>query len=132
MDYLGMFPSASRGKVRFMGMAAALLGQITDLMDVAAGINGAFSVSSAVGAQLDALGEFFAIPRQYGWNDTTYREYIRKKLEIWRWDGTNSTVGDVLAGQPGAQMIDNGDGTVTVSPATGVFPIPLGIQGINQ
>ena len=132
MDYLGMFPSASRSKVRFMGMAAALLGQVTDLMDVAAGINGAFSVSSAVGAQLDALGEFFAIPRQYGWNDLTYREYIRKKLEIWRWDGTNSTVRDVLAGQPGAQMIDNGDGTVIVRPGSGVFPVPIGIQKINQ
>ena len=132
MDYLGMFPSASWGKVRFMGMAAALLEQVTDLMDVAAGINGAFSVGSAVGAQLDALGEFFSIPRQYGWNDTTYRDYIRKKLEIWRWDGTNSTVHTVLAGQPGAQMIDNGDGTVTVSPANGVFPVPMGIQKINQ
>ena len=130
MDYLGMFPSASWGKVRFMGMAAALLEQVTDLMDVAAGINGAFSVGSAVGAQLDALGEFFAIPRQYGWNDTTYRDYIRKKLEIWRWDGTNEMVGTVLAGQPGATMIDNGDGTVTVSPATGVFPIPAGIGAV--
>ena len=59
MDYLGMFPSGSRGKIRFMGMAAALLGQVTDLMDVAAGINGAFSVGSAVGAQLDALGNSF-------------------------------------------------------------------------
>ena len=43
-----------------------------------------------------------------------------------RWDGTNSTVGDVLAGQPGARMIDNGDGTVTVV-AGGVYPIPAGI-----
>ena len=126
MDYLGMFPSGSRGKVRFMGVAAALLLQVDDLIRVVTGINGAFSVSSAVGAQLDALGEFFAIPRQYGWNDTTYREYIRKKLEIWRWDGTNEMVGDVLVGQPGAQMIDNGDGTVTVA-AGGVYPVPMGI-----
>jgi hypothetical protein len=126
MDYLGMFPSGSRGKVRFMRMAAALLGQVTDLISVVQEINGAFSVGAAVGAQLDVLGDFFGIPRQYGWNDTTYRDYIRKKLEIWRWDGTNSTVGDVLAGQPGARMIDNGDGTVTVE-AGGVYPIPAGI-----
>ena len=63
MDYLGMFPSGSRGKVRFMGVAAALLLQVDDLIRVVTGINGAFSVSSAVGAQLDALGEFFSIPR---------------------------------------------------------------------
>ena len=131
MDYLGMFPSGSRGKVRFMGVAAALLLQVDDLIRVVTGINGAFSVSSAVGAQLDALGEFFSIPRQYGWNDTTYRDYIRKKLEIWRWDGTNEMVGDVLVGQPGAQMIDNGDGTVTVA-AGGVYPVPMGIKAINQ
>ena len=131
MDYLGMFPSGSRGKVRFMGVAAALLLQVDDLIRVVTGINGAFSVSSAVGAQLDALGEFLSIPRQYGWNDTTYRDYIRKKLEIWRWDGTNEMVGDVLVGQPGAQMIDNGDGTVTVA-AGGVYPVPMGIKAINQ
>ena len=130
MDYLGIFPSASRSKVRFMGMAAALLGQVSELISVVQGINGAFSVGSAVGAQLDVLGEFFAIPRQYGWNDTTYREYIRKKLEIWRWDGTNEMVGTVLAGQPGATMIDNGDGTVTVV-AGGVYPIPAGVRAIN-
>jgi hypothetical protein len=132
MDYLGMFPSGSRGKVRFMGMAAVLLGQVDDLIQVAMGIHGAFSVGSAVGAQLDVLGDFFGIPRQYGWNDTTYREFMRKKLEIWRWDGTNETVHTVLTGQPGAQMIDNGDCTVTIIPASGVFPVPAGIRTIHQ
>jgi hypothetical protein len=130
MNYLDLFPSSSREKPRFMALAAAVLAQAQDLIAVTEAINAAFSVGEAAGVQLDTLGEFFSIPRQYGWNDQTYREYIAKKLNIWRWNGTNEMVSEVLASQPGARMTDNGDGTVTVT-AGGVYPVPAGIRAIT-
>ena len=130
MNYIEMFPSASREKARFIAMAAAILQQVMDLIDVTSEINEAFSVSGAVGVQLDILGEFFSVPRQYGWSDLTYREYIDRKLSIWRWNGTNEMVSVVLANQEGKKMIDNGDGTVSIV-SGGVYPIPAGVGTVT-
>ena len=130
MNYIEMFPSASREKARFIAMAAAILEQVMDLIDVTSEINEAFSVNGAVGVQLDILGEFFSVPRQYGWSDLTYREYIDRKLSIWRWNGTNEMVSVVLTNQEGKKMIDNGDGTVSIV-SGGVYPIPAGVGTVT-
>ncbi len=126
MDYLSLFPSASRGKPRFMALAAAVLRQVTDLQALISTMESGFSVASAVGVQLDLLGETFHIPRLPGQTDEEYQTYLQQRLKLYRWTGMNEDVDNVLP--PGVTMSDNGDGTVTVTPSDAVAPVPAGIS----
>ena len=63
MNYMSLFPSASRELPRFSALAEAILSQVNDLMAVIAALPAAFSVSGAVGEQLDALGSSMMLPR---------------------------------------------------------------------
>ena len=141
MDYLSLFPDSTRGKQRFMALATAVLQQVTDLQDVVSQINGAFAPASAQGDQLDILGMSVGLCRVdtsagVTASDTVFRDFIRKKLIQWSWDGRNVTVSDVVARiQSGARLTDNMNGTVTVTgagsqpaPVKDLFPIPGGIR----
>ena len=69
-------------------------------------------------------------------SDTVFRDFIRKKLIQWSWDGRNVTVSDAVARiQQGARQTDNMNGTVTVTgagsqpaPVKELFPIPGGVR----
>ena len=130
--YLSLFPAYVREMPRFMELAGALLRQVTDLAALVNSINSGFSVGSAVGVQLDALGESFSIPRQEGWDDETYRSVLQRKLKRFAWDGTNETSFDYLLS--GETFKDNDNGTVTIGtgtlplPASELLPIPTGIK----
>ena len=63
MNYMSLFPSASRSLPRFSALAEAILSQVSDLLAVIAALPAAFSVSEAVGVQLDAIGASFMLPR---------------------------------------------------------------------
>ena len=126
MDYLSLFPSASRGKPRFMALAAAILRQVTDLQALISTMESGFSVASAVGVQLDLLGETFHIPRLPGQTDEEYQTYLQQRLKLYRWTGMNEDVDNVLP--ENVTMSDNGDGTVTVTPSDAVAPVPAGIS----
>ena len=126
MDYLSLFPSASRGKPRFMALAAAVLRQVTDLQALISSMESGFSVASAVGVQLDLLGETFHIPRLPGQTEEEYQTYLQQRLKLYRWTGMNEDVDNVLP--ENATMSDNGDGTVTVTPSDAVAPVPAGIS----
>ena len=132
MDYLSLFPAYVREMPRFMALAEALLRQVTDLALLVNSINSAFSVGSAAGVQLDALGESFSIPRQEGWDDETYRGVLLRKLKRFAWDGTNETSFDNLL--EGETFRDNENGTVTVGtgtlplPARELLPVPVGVK----
>jgi len=138
-DYLALFPGATREKARFMALAEAVLRQVTDLQEVIGTMNGAFSFAGAEGAQLDAFGEALGIRRaELGEDvpDSAFRQYIRGKLALRRWDGTNSTVKTELEeALPGRTETDNQDGTVTVTPDGDrwktLLPVPAGIT-INE
>ena len=119
-DYLSLFPAYVREKPRFMALAGALLRQVSDLAALASSIHSGFSVQFAVGIQLDALGNSFAIPRQEGWDDETYRGVLLRKLKRYAWDGTNETAFDFLL--DGETFKDNDNGTV--SAGTGILPLP--------
>ena len=129
MDYITIFPGATREKPRFMALAEAVLRQATDLQ-VVEEIPAAFSFALATGAQLDLLAESVGLKRadtSDGANcmDADFRQFLLAKLALWGWDGTNECVPEVLeAGLPGSTETDNGNGTVTVSPA-GVLPAPV-------
>ena len=140
-DYLSLFPGSTREKSRFMAVASAALQQVMDLQTVVAELNAAFSPASAQGTQLDALGESLGLSRLdttagAAATDEVYRDYIRKKLIRWGWDGTNKNVPGITE-QLRAESTenDNQNGTVTVTGAgtqpaavKEIYPIPAGIR----
>ena len=135
MDYLTLFPSATREKPHFMALAEAILGQATDLIALVPSLESGFSVAQAAGTQLDAIGTSFFVPRQDNWSDETYRRVLQRKLKRNTWDGTNETSFDYLS--PGETFNENGDWTVTVQtetplplPADQLLPIPMGVKTI--
>jgi uncharacterized phage protein gp47/JayE len=140
-EYLSLFSGNVREKQRFMVFAAIVIGQVADLQAVVGEINGAFAPETAQGAQLDALGASLGLSRAetsagVTATDTVFRDYIRKKLIRWGWDGTNGTVHDLAEKiKPGAVETDNQNGTVTVTGAGSqpadvkeLFPVPAGIR----
>ena len=142
-DYLTLFTPATKEKSRFMALAAAILSQVDDLLSlVTTDYLSAFDLSTAVGAQLDALGVLLDTPRpSASTSDEDYRFLLRARIAAHHWDGTNGSIPAMLAAAfPGmnAQMIDNEDGTVSVRydgtlpfPAEDLFPVPAGIQLIE-
>ena len=132
MDYLQLFPGASREKPRFMALAQAVLRQAVDLMALIESIQSGFSFASADGKQLDAIAEAVGLSRESGMSDEAFRAYLLQKLKLWTWDGTNAGVPDVLP--EGVTETGNLDGTVTVSPVgmdKKLLPVPAGVGMIS-
>ena len=140
-DYIALFPGSTREKQRFMEMAAAVLQQVRDLQAVVGQINDAYSPASAQGSQLDALAESLGLSRLdtsagAAVSDEAFRDFIRKKLIQWSWNGTNKAVPAIVAKiQQGASQTDNMNGTVTVTgagtqpaPVKDLFPITAGVR----
>ena len=132
-DYLGLFPGSTREKARFMSLAGAVLQQVMDLQATVEELNAAFSPASAQGAQLDALGESLGLNRMdtsagAAATDEVYRDFIRKKLIRWGWDGTNKTVPGIAEQiKAGSVEKDNLNGTVTI---TGAGTQPAAVKDI--
>ncbi len=127
-DYLALFPGASREKERFMALAQAVLRQAVDLMNLVEMIQPGYTFASAEGKQLDGIAEAVGLARENGMTDEAFRQYALQKLKLWAWDGTNEGVSDVLP--QGVTETDNGNGTVTVSPAgtqKELLPVPAGV-----
>ena len=142
MEWLSLFPGATRDRPRFMALAEAVLRQAEDLADLTAQLQTGFSFAEAEGVQLDQIAGAVGLNRtDIGTDvpDETFRKYVLAKLALWTWDGTNKTVPEVLGiALPGSTQTDNGDGTVTVT-MTGslpveveVLPIPAGIGIIHN
>ena len=132
-DYLSLFPGSTREKARFMSLAGAVLQQVIDLQATVEELNAAFSPATAQGTQLDALGESLGLSRLdtsagAAVMDEVYRDFIRKKLIRWGWDGTNKTVPGITEQlQAGSVENDNRNGTVTV---TGAGTQPAAVKEI--
>ncbi len=137
MDYMTLFPSASREMPRFSALAEAVLSQVNDLVAVVAAFPAAFSVSGAAGVQLDDIGASFMLPRPAGLTDVQYREYLAARLAMFGWDGANDTAQGLLTRLfPGSTIADNCNGTVSVHTVSALqsdqklFPLPAGVQAI--
>ena len=137
MNYMSLFPSASRSLPRFSALAEAILSQVSDLLAVIAALPAAFSVSEAVGVQLDAVGASFMLPRPEGMSDADYRTYLSAKLTLFTWDGANDTAQALMTRLfPGSTLCDNCNGTVTVYPVSSLqeeqklYPVPAGVRAI--
>ena len=102
-------------KPRFTALASAVLGQVTDLAALFDGV--AFSFETATGFFLDTLGEISGVRRTTpGMTDEEFREYLRQRIALHHWDGTNGSLKETLdqAFPDGNAVItDNMDGTVT-------------------
>ncbi len=135
MNYLSLFPGSVQEKPKFMALAAAVLRQAADLITLAQSIAPGFSVGTAVGVQLDAIGLSYGIERKTGWSDATYRTVLLRKLKRNTWDGTNGIAPQYL--EAGETLNDNSDGTVSIHapglplPAKDLLPIPIGIQVVD-
>ena len=93
-DYLALFPGAIREKPRFMALAEAVLRQAADLQSLVLLLPEAYSLDHAVGLQLDALAACVGLsradsPQGAGAADAEFRAFVKDKLSLWRWDGTN-------------------------------------------
>ena len=140
-DYLALFPGSTREKHRFMSLATVALQQVIDLQTIVGQINGAFAPESALGNQLDALAaslDLSCLDTSDGAAvaDADFRDFIRKKLIQWSWNGTNKAVPAIVAKlQQGVSQMDNQNGTVTVNdagtqpaPVKALFPITAGVR----
>ena len=123
-----------------MSLAGAVLQQVMDLQATVEELNAAFAPATARGTQLDALGESLGLSRLdtsagAAATDEVYRDFIRKKLIRWGWDGTNKTVPGITERlQAGSVENDNRNGTVTVTGAgmqpaavKDLYPVTAGI-----
>ena len=141
MDWLSLFPGASRDKPRFMALAEAVLRQVNDLLPLIAQLQSGFCFETAEGKQLDQVAAAIGLSRKNtaegsSCSDETFRTYIRTKMALWRWDGTNAGVSGMLENVlQGNTETDNGNGTVTVAlqgnlPAEAgeLFPVPAGVR----
>ncbi len=124
-----------------MSLVGAVLQQVMDLQATVEELNAAFAPASAEGMQLDALGESLRLSRLdtsagAAATDEVYRDFIRKKLIRWGWDGTNKSVPGIAEQlQAGSVEKDNQNGTVTVTgagtqPATvkDLYPVTAGVR----
>ena len=114
-----------------MALAAAVLGQVTDL--AALFDEAAFSFETAEGFFLDTLGEISGVTRATpGMTDEEFREFLRQRIALRHWDGTNGSLKDTLdLGFPGAGAFikDNMDGTVTGNVD---FPCVAGVKEVLE
>ena len=118
-------------KPRFMALANAILEQVDDLFSLFDA--GAFSLETAEGFFLDTLGEISGVTRVTpGMTDMEFREYLRQRIALHHWDGTNGSLKETLdqAFPDGNAVItDNMDGTVTGNVS---FPCIAGIQEVRE
>lgn len=57
-DYLSLITSLYQGKPKFMGLCSALVGPLVDVQELLETIRACFDLDSAVGVQLDKVGEW--------------------------------------------------------------------------
>ena len=141
--YMNLLSPAHQGKPRFLALCAAILGQAAELFRLFDLLPAAFDLSQAVGTQLDALGQLSGIPRPgTSVSDSDYRAYLRARIALHHWDGTNAALPALLSSafpDGDARLTDNRDGTVTAAlsgdfpfPLEEVFPRPAGIRLIES
>ena len=125
-NYLDFLSPHTRMKPRFAALTEAVLHQANDLFSLLDSLPAAWNPEEAVGAQLDAFGALAGIPRPENVSDSDYRFFLRARLALRQWDGTNESLSDVLSRafpDRTARLTDNQDGTVTVSLSGSAPPV---------
>jgi len=126
--YLEKITSAHITRPKFMAWLKELLDLLCEAGTVLESMNAAFSLESAVGAQLDVIGATVGAERALPYTsqyvgsgylgDEDYRSYIRAKIMQNMWDGTNESLpGLWQAVYPDMEMsyTDNQDMSMTIT-----------------
>jgi hypothetical protein len=107
--YLSLVPSQWRAAPKFLSWLAALLQPLVDVGICAAGLNAAFDIDTAVGSQLDVLGQFIGVSRTLPF--APGNSIATAVIDV---AGSSYVNGDVLnvvqAGATGGQVIYNSTG----------------------
>ena len=140
-DYIEMIPGATRDKQRFMELFSVILTQVIDLQNVVAQINTSWSIENANGGQLDVIASSLGLSRLdttdgVNVSDADFRDFIKKKLLVWSWDGTNKNAHEIAQQiASGSTYKDNQNGTVTLGSVGSqpadvkkLFPITAGVS----
>lgn len=98
MDYLSLITSEHQGQPKFTAWLNVALGMIQDAQNFAKQLYTIYDIDSAVGVQLDKLGETLGMPRRLPFqpsnnvsaimDDATYRLVLRAVITEAHFDGT--------------------------------------------
>ena len=127
--YLNRIESQHRVRPRYMAHVETLLDMVDGAYDVIRSTPEKFNVDTAVGAQLDVIGNRLGVSRSvdipgstyYGYemDDEEFRAYIYARIFRNHWDGTDDTFQVVWDNTLGrivdANYTDNQDMTATIS-----------------
>jgi len=95
--YLGKITSEHRIRPKYMAMVGAYLDKLQDIYDLYVAVLNAFDLDTAVGKQLDTIGQIVGADRVLDFNpsyaeskldDGSYRKLIRAQISTNQWDGT--------------------------------------------
>ena len=125
---------------RFRTLAETVCRQAADLADCVESLPAAFSLESAAGVTLDWAAGILGISRPGGLGDGDFRLLIRRKLALWRWDGTMRGAREILEEYyPGTSM-ENVPGEIAVRvtglpalpvPKEELLPVPAGVEIVS-
>ncbi|SFU71333.1 DUF2612 domain-containing protein [Alicyclobacillus macrosporangiidus] len=122
--YLSLITSQHSSQPKFMAWLSAALQKVDDGMTMLSSMPSAFDLDTAVGAQLDVLGQIIGQPRNIGvpltnsssiLDDEHYRMVLRAKIARNQWDGSIPQIYDIWDNAfPGTQLqlIDDQDMTM--------------------
>lgn len=126
-DYLNLIPPPNSIQPNFMAWLEANAVKGVQIQDLYATFNAEFNLDTAVGDQLDILGQILGLSRtvnfqpQGGFNpvldDATYRLVLKAKIILNLWDGTKGQIYEFLnqfLPQYTFLILDNQDMSMTV------------------
>ncbi len=122
--YLNRITSEHKTKPKFMSMVEARLRPFIDLFELLETFDAAFDLDTAVGNQLDIIGEYVGLKRQLDFQpfctdailtDDYYRMLLKAKISLNNWDGTSEGVKKIWSAvfpDYEIQIVDNQDMTM--------------------
>lgn len=134
VDYLALIPGQNSNKPRFMAWVAANMQPLVDAQALALSLSSYFLLDTAVGAQLDILGQQLGQTRIVDFvpeggvsselDDDLYRLILKAKVLKNTWRGTRQEIYEFwqrVFPLYGIQIVDGQDMTMSVA----VFGLPL-------
>lgn len=122
--YLNRITSEHKVQPKFMGLVEARLKPFIDLFECLEEINESFDLDTAVGNQLDIIGEYIGVKRLLNFqpeyadavlSDPYYRMLLKARISLNNWDGSIEGIrkiwGDVFP-EYEIQIVDNQDMTM--------------------
>lgn len=116
-DYLNLVTSEHNQKPKYMAMIAVDVQGYVDNQALCATFPALFDLDLAVGQQLEFLGAWVGLSRN-GFDDTTYRTFLKLKIALNHWDGNvpgiYSIWNTVFSGAVQVLVQDNQDMTMFI------------------